>query len=359
MTYDFTIIGGGIAGISAAARLAPHGKTLVLETEPHLAYHASGRSAALFEPYYGAPSVNDLSLAGEDYFRTAHGGVLSKRGIMIVARADEEAQLKSEAANFHMDHISVAEAAELIPTLDQSVLTQAALSYNAEDIDTDLLIQNFARDARKHGAEIRTNAPVTAIDKTANGWSLSASEDRIDTKTIINAAGPWADEIAALAGLKPIGLTPYRRSMARVPAPNDHDLTDWPMLFGVGETWYAKPDAGQLLVSPADEDATTPHDAYADDMTLAMGIDRYSQVVTTEVTRITANWAGLRTFAPDRTLVIGADANDPTFFWSAGQGGYGMQTAPGASQLLADLVTGKTSELPTSTRAALSPKRFT
>jgi D-arginine dehydrogenase len=175
---------------------------------------------------------------------------------------------------------------------------------------------------------------------------------------IINAAGAWADEIAKLAGITPVGLTPFRRSMARIPAPNDLDVSKWPMLFGVGENWYAKPDAGQLLVSPADEDATTPHDAYADDLILAEGIDRYSQVVTTEVTRITANWAGLRTFAPDRTLVIGPDAADPTFFWSAGQGGYGFQTSPGASQLLADLVTGKPSELPQSTLDALNPRRF-
>ncbi len=358
MTYDFTIIGGGIAGISAAARLAPHGKTLVLEAESHLAYHASGRSAALFEPYYGAPSVNDLSLAGEEYFRTAHGGVLSKRGIMIVARNGEEKQLQAEAASFHMDDITVAEAAEIIPILDTKTLTQAALSYNAEDIDTDLLLQNFARDARSFGAEIRTNAPVARIQKTRAGWDVSTGDEQISTKNIINAAGPWADEIAALAGISAVGLTPYRRSMARIPAPNNLDVSNWPMLFGVGETWYAKPDAGQLLVSPADEDATTPHDAYADDMTLAEGIDRYSQVVTSTVTRITANWAGLRTFAPDRTLVIGPDAHDPTFFWSAGQGGYGMQTAPGASQLLADLVTGKGSELPQSTVDALSPKRF-
>lgn len=358
MTYDFTIIGGGIAGVSAAARLAPHGKTLLIEAEPHLAYHASGRSAALFEPYYGVPSVNDLSLAGEDYFRTAHGGVLSKRGIMIVARAGEEAQLQSEAAGFHMDAITVAEAAQIIPILDTSVLTQAAFSYNAEDIDTDLLIQNFARDARASGADIRMGAPVTAIEKTANGWAISAGEQQFETKTLINAAGAWADQIATLAGIAPVGLIPYRRSMARIPAPNGLDVSTWPMLFGVGETWYAKPDAGQLLVSPADEEATIPHDAYAEDLTLAEGIDRYSQVVTTEVTRITANWAGLRTFAPDRTLVIGPDAAEPSFVWCAGQGGYGFQTSPGASQLLADLVTDKPSALPQSTQNALSPKRF-
>jgi glycine/D-amino acid oxidase-like deaminating enzyme len=358
MTYDFTIIGGGIAGVSAAARLAPLGKTLVLESEPALAYHASGRSAALFEPFYGAPSVNDLSLAGEDYFRTAHGGVLSKRGIMMVARPGEEADLATEAAGFHMDMITVPEAVDIIPILDSTKLSQAAVSYNAEDIDTDLLIQNFARDARAHGADIRTKATVTAISKTATGWVLTAGDTTLETKTLINAAGAWADEIAALAGIQPIGLTPYRRSMARIPAPNDLDVSTWPMLFGTGENWYAKPDAGQLLVSPADEDATTPHDAYADDLTLAEGIDRFSQVVTTEVTRVTANWAGLRTFAPDRTLVIGPDTADNSFFWLAGQGGYGFQTSPGASQLVADLISGRASELPQNTVEALSPQRF-
>lgn len=358
MTYDFLIIGGGIAGVSAAARIAPLGSTRVLEAETALAYHASGRSAALFEPFYGAPSVNDLSLAGEDHFRTAHGGVLSKRGIMMVARAHEENDLKAEAASFHMDMISVADAAAIIPILDQSKLTQAALSYNAEDIDTDLLIQNFARDARAHGAEITTNAKVSAITKTSNGWAVTTNDTTLEAKTLVNAAGAWADEIAQMAGITPIGLTPFRRSMARIPAPNDLDVSGWPMLFGTGENWYAKPDAGQLLVSPADEDATTPHDAFADDLTLAEGIDRFSQVVTTEVTRITANWAGLRTFAPDRTLVIGPDVSDSSFFWSAGQGGYGFQTAPGASRLLADLIAQRASELPAATIAALAPKRF-
>ncbi len=358
MMYDFTIIGGGIAGISAAARLAPKGKTLVLEAETALAYHASGRSAALFEPFYGAPSVNELSLAGENYFRNARGGVLSDRGIMIIARTGEEAQLKNEVASFRMNHITVNEAVALIPILDASVLTQAAISNNAEDIDTDLLIQNFAHDARANGTEIQTKAPVTAIKKTKNGWVISSGEYQVETKIVINAAGAWADEIATLAGISPIGLIPYRRSMARIPAPNNLDVSKWPMLFGVGENWYAKPDAGQLLVSPADEDATIPHDAYAKELTLAEGIDRYSQVVTTKVTRMISNWAGLRTFAPDRTLVIGPDGTDASFLWCAGQGGYGFQTSAGASQLLADIVSGKSTELPQRMVDALSPSRF-
>jgi len=147
--------------------------------------------------------------------------------------------------------------------------------------------------------------------------------------------------------------------MARIPVPDGHDVGRWPMVFGAGEDWYAKPDAGALIVSPAEEHATTPHDAYADDMVLAEGLARYEEHVTTPVTRMLSNWAGLRTFAPDRTLVLGPDVGEPTFIWCACQGGYGMQSAPGASQLLADLISGTPSDLSKDTIAALSPQRFT
>jgi glycine/D-amino acid oxidase-like deaminating enzyme len=147
--------------------------------------------------------------------------------------------------------------------------------------------------------------------------------------------------------------------MARMPAPGGHDVSGWPMLFGVGESWYAKPDAGAWLVSPAEEGPVdAPHDAFADDMVLAEGIARYQPFVTEEVTRVTSSWAGLRTFAPDRNLVIGHDARDPAFLWNAGQGGYGFQTAPAASALLADLVAGRPSVLDADTIATLSPSRF-
>jgi D-arginine dehydrogenase len=358
MTYDFLIIGGGIAGISAAARIAPLGKTLVLEAESALAYHASGRSAALFEEFYGAPSITDMNRAGKSYLESAHGGVLSERGILIVAEPGEESQLAAEAKSFHMDHISVPEALAIIPILDPAKITAAAHGNGAKDIDTDLLIQNFARDARAHGAEIRTSARVSKIEKTSQGWSITAGLETYTTKLLINAAGAWVDEIAALARIATIGFQPYRRSMARIPAPGGHDLSKWPMLFGINEAWYAKPDAGQLIISPAEEHPMPPHDAFADDLTLAEGIARYSEVVTTEVTRMTSNWAGLRTFAPDRTLVIGFAPTDPTFFWLGGQGGYGFQTSPAASELVAQLIGGTQTTLAAATVAALAPQRF-
>jgi D-arginine dehydrogenase len=175
---------------------------------------------------------------------------------------------------------------------------------------------------------------------------------------LVNAAGAWADPVAQMAGLRPLGIQPYRRSMARIALPAGMSPADWPFVDGVGESWYCKPDAGALIVSPADEDPVEPQDAWADDMVLAEGLARYQAAVTVPVTRLLANWAGLRSFAPDRALVIGADRDAPTFFWYAGQGGYGFQTAPAASQLLADLILGRTPELDAATVAALDPKRF-
>ena len=167
-----------------------------------------------------------------------------------------------------------------------------------------------------------------------------------------------ADHVALMAGVRVMDLTPLRRSMARLPAPGGHDVSRWPMIFGARETWYAKPDAGALIVSPAEEDAMDPHDAWADDMVLAEGLARYEAMMTEPVTRLLANWAGLRTFAPDRVLVIGRDQVDPSFLWFAGQGGYGFQTAPGASALLAEIAAGIAPSVGQQTADAVNPARF-
>lgn len=161
-----------------------------------------------------------------------------------------------------------------------------------------------------------------------------------------------------MAGVRPLGFTPLRRSMARIPAPGGHDPARWPMIFGAGEAWYAKPDAGALIVSPAEEDPSHPHDAWPDDMVLAGGLARYEAMMTVPVTRLLASWAGLRTFAPDRVPVIGPDPAEPSFLWLAGQGGYGFQTSPAASLLAADLLAGRHPALDAGTVAALSPRRL-
>ena len=357
MITDFLIIGGGIAGISASARLAPLGSVTVLEAEATLAHHASGRSAALYEPHYGLPPVVELSLASGPYFRAAEN-VLSPRGMMILATADNRATFDHDADAMNLNRITPDHAKSIVPIINTDVVAHAAHADHAWDIDTDLLLQGFARDARKHGARIITDARVTAIARLSNGWRVSTANSDYTAKILINAAGAWVDGIAEMAGIAPLGFTPMRRSMARLPAPGGHDVSTWPMIFGAGETWYAKPDAGALIVSPAEEHLMHPHDAWADDMVLAEGLARYEEMVTEPVTRLLSNWAGLRTFSPDRVLVIGADVADPSFVWLAGQGGYGFQSSPAASQLAADLITGTKPHAPKSLVAALSPARF-
>ncbi|WP_050524275.1 NAD(P)/FAD-dependent oxidoreductase [Pseudorhodobacter wandonensis] len=357
MDYDFIIIGGGIAGISCAARLAKAGKVLLLEAEDALAYHASGRSAALYEPRYGLAPVVALSMASAAYFHSVPD-LLSPRGMMIVAKADEKSAFEADAASMELVPMSVEEARLVVPILNPETVAHVAMADHAWDIDTDLLLQGFARQARRDHAEIVTKAPVTAIARDASGWRVTTPQGAFSARILINASGAWADEIAKMAGVAPLGMTPLRRSMARIPAPGGHDISRWPMIFGGGETWYCKPDAGALIVSPAEEHLTTPHDAFADDMVLAEGLARYEEMVTEPVTRMLANWAGLRTFAPDRVPVIGFDCHVPDFFWLAGQGGYGFQSAPAASQLAADLLTGQPSSIAAEVVAALSPARF-
>ena len=357
MNTDFLIIGGGIAGISAAARLAPHGSVIVLEGEAALAHHASGRSAALYEPRYGMPPVVELSLASESYFRHA-ANVLSPRGLMIIAKAEDRAQFDHDVDGMDLGRITVDEAKSIVPIINTDVVALAAHADHAWDIDTDLLLQGFARDARSHGAQIITDARVTAITRISGGWHVICTKGDYTARTIINAAGAWVDDIATMAGIQPLAFTPMRRSMARLPAPGGQDVSRWPMIFGAGETWYAKPDAGALIVSPAEEHLMDPHDAWADDTVLAEGLARYEEMVTEPVTRLLSNWAGLRTFSPDRVLVIGHDTTDPSFFWLAGQGGYGFQSCPAASQLAADLIIGARPDASKTLMASLSPARF-
>ena len=323
---DIIVIGGGIAGISAAARLSQSAGVTVLEMENGLGYHASGRSAALYEPNYGAPSVNALSRMGEAYF--IDNGYLSPRGFLLVSRTGEDTAFDADVKALSTQEISVDDARHIVPILSDKIL-RAAYHSGAQDIDTDRLIQDFAKRLKANGGALHTKANVSDIQFSNGQWTVTCGETQYTAKTLVNAAGAWADQIATLAGISPVGLTPCRRSFAKVPAPAGRDISNWPIFFGVGETWYAKPEAGKLLISPADEDPTHPHDAYADDMVIAEGIDRYQNHVNEEVTRVETTWAGLRTFAPDRTLVLGPDPANPAFIWSAGQGGIRLSNRAG------------------------------
>lgn len=354
---DILIIGGGIAGISAGARLSPHATVTVLEAEDALAYHASGRSAALYEANYGMPSTIELARASGDFY-LRETDYLSPRGLMVLGKTGEEDALDADIVKMNLERISLEEASLKVPILNRECLIGAGYQESAWDIDTDKLIQDFAKIVRSNGGKIVTGARVTDIRRNGT-WEVHTSNGVYTSDVLVNAAGAWVDGIGRLAGVQTIGFTPNRRSMVRIPAPEDRDVSNWPMFFGVGEGWYAKPDAGSLIISPAEEHPTTPHDAWADDMVLAEGIAKYQEVVTPEVTRVQSNWAGLRTFSPDRHLVIGRDPEVPEFFWLAGQGGYGFLSAPAASQLAADLTLGRAPDLDKSIIAQLSPERFT
>lgn len=350
------IIGGGIAGLSAAARLSELADVTVLEAEDALGYHASGRSAAMFLTEYGNATIRSLNRASEPFLKDAD--VLSPRGMMLVAGQAEARAFALECTAFGMERLTREEACALLPILDPAKLGFAGFRDGVCDLDTDRLMQGYARTARANGARIVTGTPVTAISVASDGWHVETAGASYHAQHLVNAAGAWADRIAGMAGVRGMGLQPYRRSFARLPAPGGHDTASWPFVDGVGERWYAKPDAGKWLVSPSEEDPQPPHDAWADDMVLAEGLARYEELMRVPVTRIEMSWAGLRTFAPDRALVLGPDPDAPGFWWCAGQGGYGFQTAPAAAALLADLFARRRPELPPDAVAALAPGRF-
>ncbi|MCU4654435.1 FAD-binding oxidoreductase [Roseibacterium sp. SDUM158016] len=359
MVHDFLVIGGGIAGTSAGAALSALGSVLLLEAEDALAYHTSGRSAALYEANYGHPVTIALNHASKPAHESIDGGVLSPRGLLLLGGPGEEATADADIAAMSLEPITAEEAQAIVPILDRTHITRAAWHGDAWDIDTDRLVQVYARSIRAAGGDVLTRAQVTAITRDGRRWRVESTSGSHEARVLVNAAGAWADQLAGMAGVAPLGLVPLRRSIARMPAPGGHDVSGWPVLLGAGERWYAKPDAGAWIVSPAEEDPVdAPHDAYADDMVLAEGISRYQPFVTEEVTRVTGSWAGLRTFAPDRCLVLGPDPDCPDFVWVAGQGGYGFQTAPAASRLVADLVGGRAPELPAEIVAALRPDRL-
>ena len=360
---DVLIIGGGIAGIGAAARMSNMTRVTVLEGETALGYHSTGRSAAIFIRNYGNSTLRTLNRASESELLQPDGvsdtSLLSPRGEMLIATKEDMAVLDAYMDNADdMERLTPKEAGELVPILNTNRLAGAAIEYGAQEIDVDRLLQGYARLATSSGVEIVKGAVVSGLSRSGTTWIIESSQGRFEAPIVVNAAGAWADKIAQLAGLAPIGLSCLRRSAAIIPAPKSHDVSKWPLFAAASEGFYAKPDAGRLMVSPADEDPVDPHDVWADDMVLAEGLHRYEQAVTVPVTRLIHSWAGLRTFAADRTPVVGFDPRQKGFFWLAGQGGYGIQTAPVLSRLTSNLITGTTPQLADHVVAALSPKRL-
>jgi len=362
-TSDFLIIGGGIAGAGAAARLAPVASVTVLETEDALGRHATGRSAAIYIRNYGNKTLRALNAASEPVLENPEGisdeSLLSPRGQMLIATEEEldayEAYLNGAEG---METLTADEAVALFPLLRKDRIAAAAIERDARDIDVDRFLQGCARLAKRHGTQFVMKAPAQQITRISDKWHVDTPQGAFEAPILINAAGAWGDEIAVMARVQKVGLVPMRRSAAILPPPEGVDVTGWPFVASASESWYAKPDAGKLMVSPADEDPVEPHDAWADDMALAEGLYRFEQAVTMPLTRVERNWAGLRSFVSDRTPVVGFATDAEGFFWLAGQGGYGVQTAPALSQLVADLCFGRVSGLGDDVVQALNPARL-
>ena len=349
------MIGGGIAGISVAARLSKHAKIGLFEQEDFIAHHSSSRSAAVFISDYGNRDVCELNLITFHELQSKYPDILTQRGLMSLEKDGEIEEFKSHAKDLGLSPISVDEAKEKAPIIDIKYVKQAAWRDNIFDIDTDLLIQTLRKECLSNGVQIFTKSAINKLERNKDKWVLNS---KIQSEVLINASGAWADSIAQLANLKPKNIQPFKRSMARVEIDTRHNLSSLPVLFSSDDTWYAKPDAGSMIVSPADISPCEPHDAWADEEDIALGIYNFEKMVETKVKKLTSNWAGLRSFAPDQSLVIGPDADATNFFWLAGQGGYGFQTCLAASQITEDLLFNKTSKVPSSITEKFSPHRF-
>lgn len=373
-TTDIIVIGGGIAGIGVAAMLSESSQVIVLERESQCGYHTTGRSAAMHVPSYGPAAMRRLTVASEAYLATPPSelntdSILTQRGELIVGRLGEEATLEAFAKETPTQQlISAADAVDLVPILNPSRLCGAVFESNARDIDVDRLLQSWLRLASGRHCSVRTNKAVTAMRRVGAVWQVTAGDMTLEAPIVVNAAGAWADVVAGLAQQQPMGLQPCRRSAGLLPPSNlpteyQSAFLQWPMFAGVEEDWYARPMGGHLMVSPADEDPVEPHDAFADEMRLAEGVDNFEQMVNVEVSRVEHTWGGLRTFSADREPVVGYSPSSGNgsagFFWLAGQGGYGIQTAPALSRLAADLILQQSLDQTSADLAGLlNPVRF-
>ena len=355
---DVVIIGGGIAGMSACAQLAPYVKVVLLEAEPELCYHSSGRSAATFIEDYGNSVTKELNKASLTFLKSESQGFLKKRGLLLLGRKGEEEQFQSDSEDLSLKYISADEAFKFIPALNRENITRQAYRPDVYDIDTNKLYEYYRKIALENGAQIRKKTKLKSAYQKNKKWEIKSSDGDISASVLINAAGAWADQVAEFCGVSKLNIKPFKRSIARMQAPEGINVQNWPMIDGVGETWYAKPDAGSLIISPADKKLVEPHDAWADDETLADGVESFQRMINAPIERMLSNWAGLRSFAPDGNLVIGPDKNNPYFFWFAGQGGYGFQTAAAASQLLCDLFLDRKASVESGVLQALLPGRF-
>jgi D-arginine dehydrogenase len=353
MKFDFLVVGAGIAGASVAYHLAPHGRVALLERESQPGYHSTGRSAALFMETYGTPMIRALTCASRAFYERPPAGftehpILSPRGAMHVARTGQEQELAAAFAaarvsSSRVELLSPDGVLERCPVIRKELTCGAIYEPDAMDIDVHALHQGFLRGFRARGGDVFHDAEFEgASPESPSGWSVRLSDGRAFTASkIVNAAGAWADVVAQRSGVAPIGLQPRRRTAFTFDPPSGVDVSHWPTVIGLDESYYFKPDAGQLLGSPANADPVDPHDVQPEELDVATGIYYIEELTVMKIRRPRHTWAGLRSFVADGDLVVGVDDRVPSFYWLAAQGGYGIQTAAAVSEMAASQLLGR------------------
>ncbi len=343
-TFDVVVVGAGIAGASAAYEMAADRSVLILEQEAHPGHHTTGRSAALFSETYGNAAIRALTAGSRRLYEQPPASfatpLLSPRGVILVARPDQAARLQRWVASVvsAASAMTAAEVLARVPLLRPDYVGAGAFEPGAMDIDVHALHDGYLRGAKARGAALVTGTRLAALTRSGAGWTVRSGAGTWTAGTVVNAAGAWADEVAALAGAAPCGLQPMRRTALTVDLPDGMDAMGWPVVIDADERFYFKPEGGRLLLSPADETPMPPCDVKPDELDIAVCVDRVQRAADLPVCRVVRAWAGLRSFVADRTPVVGFDPCVPGFFWLAGQGGYGIQTAPAMGRLAAALL---------------------
>jgi D-arginine dehydrogenase len=360
--HDFAIVGAGMAGASLAAELADHASVLLLEAEDAPGYHATGRSAAFWEECYGGPDIVPLTLASGDYLRDH--GFLHRRGALYIGQENDREALDAFMARFRdtgatIERLERAALAERIPGLREE-WSGAVWEPACSDIDVAGLHAHYLQMAGARGVDLRSRARIAHIAREERVWHLtSEGGEEFRAATLVDAAGAWADPLARLAGVRTLDIQPLRRTVVqlRVQPPPPSDM---PLVLDISGRFYFKPESGRVWLSPHDEAPSEPCDAAPEELAVAEAIDRFQRVVDWRVEAVERRWAGLRSFAPDRRPVYGHDPQVGGFAWFAGQGGFGIQTAPAAARLGAQLLLGLERDAMTRTLDAglYAPDRF-
>ncbi|WP_430440632.1 NAD(P)/FAD-dependent oxidoreductase [Shinella sp.] len=371
-TFDIAIIGGGIAGLSLAYFLSPFRSVVVLEQEGALGYHSTGRSAAEFTLRDNAPLVNALARASHDFLMQPPEGfadvpLLIERGSIILGMAEKTALVRArfeaaKALGVAVEWLDEAAMLARAPMLDPAYAAAAYFDPDYWDIEVDALLQAYARHARRNGAQILEGQTFSGARRVAGAWRIETGGDTISAGTLVNAAGGWADAVAALSGVAPTGIVPHRRTAITVDLPGGIDASRLPEINEIEELFYFKPEGGRLLASPADATPCEPADVQPEELDIAYAAHYVEEVTTLSVRRVFKSWAGMRSFSADRLPVIGPAKDEPSFFWLAGQGGYGILTSPALGSLSAALLTGSSMPEPLAregiTAETFSPSRF-